>query len=179
MGQPNGADYGLVGTSGNVELGKGGPRLKASGGVVEVRNPGDSALAIARAADGVGPTDVATVAQLEAGRSLTIAVPFVFGDFAGLTKESTTVPPATAIMLSAYIRTEIAFDAGTVAVGRSGSASHLLAPTDSDLTQAATNNQGGITNAPWSLAFAVRLTFTGSPTQGSGIVYVTYTIPLT
>ncbi len=64
MTLPKTLDFGQTAVSGNVQHGKGGPRIKANGAALEVRDAADGALAVARAAPGVGPTDVATVAQL-------------------------------------------------------------------------------------------------------------------
>lgn len=52
--------YGLDGVAGNVELGKGGPRLKDAGGVVEARNSGDTTYAVVRGGEPSGASDLAT-----------------------------------------------------------------------------------------------------------------------
>lgn len=57
--------YGVTGLSGNVELGKGGPRLKDNGGVVEHRNSADSGFAIVRGDHPVGENDLVTKKFLE------------------------------------------------------------------------------------------------------------------
>ncbi len=56
--------YGLTGVSSNVELGKGGPRLKDESGVVSARDTTDTAYAITRGADPVGEDDLVTLRYL-------------------------------------------------------------------------------------------------------------------
>jgi hypothetical protein len=57
--------YGVTGLSTNVELGKGGPRLKNNSGVVEHRNSADSAFVIVRGAHPIGENDLVTKRYLE------------------------------------------------------------------------------------------------------------------
>jgi hypothetical protein len=57
--------YGVTGIGGNVELGKAGPRIKDSSGVIEHRNAADSAYAITRGAHPVGDNDLVTKRYLE------------------------------------------------------------------------------------------------------------------
>lgn len=63
----NNFQFGLVGVSGNVRLGKDGSRLRNSGDLtaVEIRNKADTAFARLRAADPVGLDDVVTKRYLE------------------------------------------------------------------------------------------------------------------
>lgn len=58
-------NYGLVGVGSSVELGKGGARIKSTGGVVEARNTGDSAYAILRGAHPVDENDLVTLRYLK------------------------------------------------------------------------------------------------------------------
>lgn len=58
--------YGVSGISGNVELGKGGPRLKDDSGVIEARNTGDDDYAIMRGGSPIGDNDLVTKQYLEA-----------------------------------------------------------------------------------------------------------------
>jgi hypothetical protein len=58
-------NYGLNGIAGTVELGKGGPKVKDSSGVIEARNNADDAYAVLRAATPVADNDVATKAWVE------------------------------------------------------------------------------------------------------------------
>lgn len=57
--------YDLNGVNGNVELGKGGPRVKDSSGAVEHRNNADDAYSIVRGADPVTDNDLATKGWVE------------------------------------------------------------------------------------------------------------------
>jgi hypothetical protein len=57
--------YGVTGLSGNVELGKGGPRLKNNSGVVEHRNPADSDFVVVRGAHPIDDNDLVTKRFLE------------------------------------------------------------------------------------------------------------------
>lgn len=57
--------YGVTGVSGNVELSKGGARLKNNSGAVEHRNSADDDFAIARGAHPVGDNDLVTKRYLE------------------------------------------------------------------------------------------------------------------
>ena len=50
----------------NVELGKGGLRVKSNSGQVEFRNAGDSALVKVKALDGTADDDLVTKSQLDA-----------------------------------------------------------------------------------------------------------------
>lgn len=58
-------NYGLSGIYSNVELGKGGPRVMQSAGVVSFRNAGDSAYAVVRGAEPSGANDLATKAYVD------------------------------------------------------------------------------------------------------------------
>ncbi len=57
--------YGVTGIGGNVELGKGGPRIKDSSGVIEHRNAADDGYVIARGDHPVGDNDLVTKRYLE------------------------------------------------------------------------------------------------------------------
>jgi hypothetical protein len=58
-------NYGLVGVSGNVELGKGGPRVVVNGTGVDIKNAANNALAILSAAEPTAATHVATKAYVD------------------------------------------------------------------------------------------------------------------
>lgn len=58
-------NYGLDGIAGNVELGKGGPRIKNSSGAVEARNNVDGAYAVVRGDHPVGLNDLVTLQFLK------------------------------------------------------------------------------------------------------------------
>jgi hypothetical protein len=58
--------YGLSGASANVELAKGGPRIKNNSGAVEARNNADDAYSVLRCADGSAANDAVTKGQLDA-----------------------------------------------------------------------------------------------------------------
>ena len=80
-------NYRVSGLSGDVELGKGGARVKNTGGVIEARNNADSAYAIVRGLDPVGANDLVTKQYLEA-----YGAPAVLGniyDSGGATPAST------------------------------------------------------------------------------------------
>lgn len=57
--------YGLSGIGSNVQLGKGGPRVKDNSGVLEAKNAADNAYAVLRAAAPVGDNDLVTKKYLE------------------------------------------------------------------------------------------------------------------
>jgi hypothetical protein len=57
--------FGLNGIGSNVKVGKGGPRVKANAGVVELRNALDNGFAVVLAADPIGLDDVVTKRYLE------------------------------------------------------------------------------------------------------------------
>lgn len=56
----------LRGLAARIQLGKGGPNLKAETGKILVRNAADSGLAILQAATGISGNDLVTKAQLDA-----------------------------------------------------------------------------------------------------------------
>jgi hypothetical protein len=58
-------NYGLVGVSGNVELGKGGPRIVNNGGVIEAKNNANNAFAVIAAAEPTAFDHVATKAYVD------------------------------------------------------------------------------------------------------------------
>lgn len=58
-------NWNLNGVGGNVELGKGGPRVKDNSGVLEARNNADDALAIVRGATPTASTDFTTKAYAD------------------------------------------------------------------------------------------------------------------
>jgi hypothetical protein len=58
-------NYGLVGLGGNVELSKGGARIKNVAGVVEARNNADSAYAVVRGDHPIGLNDFVTLQYLK------------------------------------------------------------------------------------------------------------------
>ncbi len=120
---------------------------------------------------------LAGASPVAAGAEQVIAIPFAFGDFAGLTKTATTQPPATAILLDVQIKVDIAFNAGTVAAGTSTTADRFLASGDTDLTDAAPNVQGGDYYGAFGSGVGPRLTFTGAPVSGSGTAYFRYVTP--
>jgi hypothetical protein len=70
--------YDVVGIGSNVELGKGGPRVKDNAGVVEIKNNADNALAVIRGASPVGDDDLVTKRYME-----TRAQVFVTGQING------------------------------------------------------------------------------------------------
>ena len=57
--------FGQTGISGNIQLGKGGSRFKETGGQLEARNSGDTALTQLRAATPLADDDVVTKGYLE------------------------------------------------------------------------------------------------------------------
>ena len=58
-------NFGLVGVGSNVQHGKGGPRVKANSGAIEIKNAADNAFAVLRAAAPVGLDDVVNRRYLE------------------------------------------------------------------------------------------------------------------
>ena len=58
-------NFGLTGVGSNVQLGKGGPRVKNNAGVVEVKNAADNAFAVFRVGDCVGLDDAVNKRYLE------------------------------------------------------------------------------------------------------------------
>lgn len=65
-------NYGIDGLGALVELSKGGANIKNNAGVIEARNNADSALAIIRALDPVGPNDVITKQYMEAHAAIAV-----------------------------------------------------------------------------------------------------------
>jgi hypothetical protein len=67
--------YGIDGVGTIVELGKGGPKVKNSSGVIEARNAADNAYAIVRGASPVGSDDLTTRSFVEAGFKFSDSAP--------------------------------------------------------------------------------------------------------
>lgn len=58
-------NFGLTGVGSNVQLGKGGPRVKNNAGAIEARNAADNAYAVFRVGDCVGLDDAVNKRYLE------------------------------------------------------------------------------------------------------------------
>jgi hypothetical protein len=66
-----GKHFNIEGVGSNVQLGKGGPRVKNNAGAIEHRNAADNALVVARVATPVGNDDAVTKAYHDAIQNLT------------------------------------------------------------------------------------------------------------
>jgi hypothetical protein len=65
-------NYRQSGLSGNVELGKGGPKVRNNSNVIELRNNADTAMAVGRGADPVGSSDFVTLGYLLTSQAITV-----------------------------------------------------------------------------------------------------------
>jgi hypothetical protein len=86
-------NYGLSGIGSNVELGKGGPRLKNNTGVLEARNSADNALAIMAAAEPTAASHVATKAYVDRLASVFVKAQMI-NDVARLPDDSGVFVPS-------------------------------------------------------------------------------------
>lgn len=66
-------NFGLAGVGSNVQLGKGGPRVKNNAGVVEVKNAADNAFVVFRVADPVGDNDAVNLKTLRTKSQVTVS----------------------------------------------------------------------------------------------------------
>jgi hypothetical protein len=125
----------LRGTTSDIfQVGFTGPNLKNTAGALDVRNPADSAFAIVRCADPVGPNDAVTLEFLQAftfpGVVTVIRVAIALASVT-----STTLLPAGARVLDAQVEITTPYTAGsgaTISVGQSGAPDKFQAVTDNN-----------------------------------------------
>jgi hypothetical protein len=110
-----------------------------------------------------------------AGVDITIAV--AIGTAA--TTTSVTSIPANAIILRSTINVTTPYSAlATIAVGQTGSTGLLQGAADGQSAQVANTYDAPQTTSWGGSSLPVVVTITGSPSLGAGVVYVTYTSPL-
>jgi hypothetical protein len=129
--------YGLSGVSGNVELSKGGARVKNSSGVVEHRNNADDAYAVVRGADAVGSSDLVTKSQMDA---LDVSAAIKFEKVAIAYDDSSPVNIGDAIpnggtVIGFMVNVSEVFDGTTptLDLGESGDTDNIAAAAQIDL----------------------------------------------
>lgn len=169
--------YGLTGVGGNVELSKGGARVKNSSGVVEHRNNADDAYAVVRGADAVGSSDLVTKSQMDA-LDVSAAVKFEKVAFAYDTSSPVNVGdavPAGGTVLGFMVNVSETFDGTTptLDIGESGDTDSVAANTLIDL-----ETVGLYTGDTWvecSSSTQIIGTITvSSATQGAGTILIKY-----
>jgi len=118
------------------QIGKAGPNIKHSSGVLEIRNNGDSAYAIMRGLDPVGAQDFVTKTWHETNNAAADGEVTVKMPLALVNKTSTTTLPDNAIINRVILDVTTLYDAAAVfLVDRTGDATAILAADgDSDLS---------------------------------------------
>lgn len=126
--------------------------------------------------DGSGNLSWAAVSSPSVSEKVTVdSTSFTFSSFAGSPVSMFTLP-ANAVVHRVEVIVDVAFDAGVVDVGISGTVNKYLDNTKADLTDASR-----FVSEPNSIPVvgteAIIGTLTGSPTVGSGRLLVHYSIP--
>lgn len=159
----------------------GGPTssgINNNSNVLEARNAANSAFVIVRGDDPVNANDLTTkqyVDGLVGGGVKLIR----FAITTSASQTSTTSIPANAIILRASLDIQTAYDNNaTITVGRTGSASLMMASSDSFVTTQNMFQVDQDTDFGGS-ALPVLVTVTGTPTVGAGFCLVEYATPLT
>jgi hypothetical protein len=146
----------LAGLSGNVQLGKSGPRLKINGTAVEVRTSDDTSLAVLRGAQGSGSNDLVNLTQLNNGLAnavnLSASAAYANATFSTITYTDTKASAAyvnAALSLAASI-TYVDTKASAV-YSNATFATYTYANTKADATYAnATFASGSYANATFA-----------------------------
>ena len=129
--------YDLTGLGANVELAKGGVRVKANSGQVEFKNAADDAMVKVKALDGTASDDVVTKSQLDAVSSSN-GMPYVSAALAFGTSSPLNVGSAVTSTLAFRwsVAVTTAFDGTTplLDIGVSGTTDAIADQTEIDLT---------------------------------------------
>lgn len=170
--------YGLTGVGSNVELSKGGARVKNSSGVIEGRNSADDAYAIVRGATAVGSNDLVTKAQMDA-LDVSAAIKFEKVAFSYTDQGSTVnigdAVPAGGTVLGWMVQTDTIFDGTTptLDIGDSGDDDAVGDQTEIDLETA------GLDTGDCWVEYVSQTQIIGtiggsSATQGAGTILIKY-----
>lgn len=167
-------NFTLDGIGSNVEFGNGGPRIKNNSGVMEVKNPADTALAVLGIADGVSANDAATKGQLDAAAGVQVRkVDFAFDTTSPFNVGSSL--PANATVIKYFVQVDTVFDGTTpqLDIGDSGDPDAIAADSEIDLT--ATGLYTGDKWVEYASATQVigTLTLSGA-TAGAGSVLIQF-----
>lgn len=124
--------YNLTGTSGTVELSKGGAKIKNSSGILEARDNADAAYAVVRGDTAVGANDLVTLTQLNT------ATHFVSADLAFGTSSPLNIGAAVPTgkrILNVRVIVDTVFNgtAPTLEIGKAGSTSILMTTAQNNL----------------------------------------------
>jgi len=177
----------LRGTFENIfRIGKGGPQIKNSSGVLEMRNAADVAYVITRGLDPVGAQDYVTKTYFDSNnagaggvQTATITFDVTGADTAGSPKVSTGTIPDNAVVHDCRLDVKTIMNVGTdtLAVSRTGGGASIAIGGDSDLSIAGTYSVPQQTSWGATGAGTVTLTSTGTSTTGVVDVIIFYSTP--
>lgn len=161
------------------QIGKGGPQIKNSSGVIEARNSTDAAYVNVRGLDPVAAQDFVTLTYFNANNAAALDVAVVQMPLLLATKVSTTAIPNNATIVGAILDVTTAYDAGALwNIRRTGDATkNPLANGDSDPATIGTYHNPNLVNWGSTGAGTVTATLTNAPTVGAATLYLFYATP--
>lgn len=161
------------------QLGKGGPQLKNSAGVIEGRDPSDAAYAIVRGLDPVANNDLVTLGYFNNNNAVATGLTYAKMPLALATKVSTSAIPDNADIRDVVVDVTTAYDASaTFDAKRTGDATVIpFAAGDVDWATIGTYHVPQIQNWGSTGTGTLTCTLTNIPTVGDAVVYIGYVTP--
>lgn len=170
----------LRGTMSTIfQLGKAGPNIKNSSGVVEFRDNADAAYVIARGLDPVGANDLVTKNYFDTNNAAANGITMVTMPLALVTKVSTATIPDNARIEGCWLEVTTAYDGGTtIEIERTGDATvEVMGTGDNNPVQTKLFHVPQMQDWGSTGAGTVTATIAGGPAAGAANIYIAYSTP--